>query len=221
MILTGTQAILRCMHAIPSPAAALLLALGAAHCGGAVVSSGRAADSGPAEALADGADARAMAHSGLDAGVPSRDVPDGADALTIGDSGSTGDADGPDKGELDGEDVAAETATHGCTDDRFVDRSAGTDGGRTIVVAPGNRYDPPCLAIRVGQTVTFTGAFSAHPLAPGVAPRRSGAGATPSPIEMRSEGTVYRVQFPTPGNYPYYCVYHAGGGMYGVIRVSP
>ena len=122
---------------------------------------------------------------------------------------------------LDGEDVAAETATHGCTDGRFVNRSPGTDGDRTIVMAPGNQYDPPCLVIRVGQTVTFTGNFSVHPLAPGVAPRRSGTGATPSPIEMRSEGTVYRVQFPTPGDYPYYCVYHAGGGMYGVIRVSP
>lgn len=83
------------------------------------------------------------------------------------------------------------------------------------------QYDPPCLAIRVGQTVTFTGNFSAHPLAPGVAPRRGGTGATPSPIEMRSEGTVYRVQFPSFGDYPYYCVYHAGGGMYGVIRVRP
>lgn len=168
----------------------------------------------------DGADARAMVRSGPDADVPSRDAPDGADALTSGDLGSKGDADGQDKGELDGEDVAAETATHGCTDDRFVDRSAGADGDRTIVVAPGSRYDPPCLAIRVGQTVTFTGNFSAHPLAPGVAPRRSGAGATPSPIEMRTEGAVYRVQFPAPGDYPYYCVYHAGGGMYGVIRVT-
>lgn len=176
------------------------LALGAMACGGATPR-----EAGP---------------SSPDGGVPPADVPDGADGPASQESGVVADGDEPDEGDApDG--GTKETATHGCTDERYVDRRAGPEGDRVIRVTRGNRYDPPCMAIQAGQAVTFTGNLAAHPLAPGVAPRRTGTATAPSPIEMRSEGTEYRVRFPAPGDYPYYCVYHAGGGMYGVVRVAP
>ena len=128
------------------------------------------------------------------------------------DDGSEGDAMHDDDAEVE--------ALHDCTDDRFVDRRAATDD-RTIRGEHGNAYDPPCMTVRVGQTVTFVSNFLSHPLEPGVAPRRSGAGTTPSPIEARSAGGTYAVRFASAGDYPYFCVYHAGGGMYGVVRVVP
>lgn len=160
-----------------------------------------------------GADSRGAGSPPLDGGVPSSDTPAGADALAT-DGGGAVDGD-------DLEDASVETATHECTDERYVDRSAGSDGDRTISTTRGNRYAPPCMLIRVGQSVTFTGSFSAHPLAPGVAPGRSGVGTTPSPIEMRTEGTTYTVRFMASGDFPYHCTYHAGGGMYGVVRAVP
>ncbi len=112
------------------------------------------------------------------------------------------------------------TATHECTDDRFVDRREGADSTREIRALPKALYEPPCMIVRAGQSVNFTGNLRSHPLAPGVAPGMSGTGTTPSPIQERSEGTSYTVQFTAPGTYPFYCVYHAGGGMYGVVRVT-
>lgn len=118
-------------------------------------------------------------------------------------------------------DGATGKALHGCADGRFVDRSGGTEDDRMIMATRSNLYDPPCMMIRAGQAVMFMSSFTSHPLAPGVAPGQSGAGTTPSPIRMRTTGTVYNVTFPTAGDYPFYCTYHAGGGMYGVVRVMP
>lgn len=158
---------------------------------------------------------REAASRRLDASVPLSHRPDAhaADIPAAADGGGAGDADDPD-------DTATETATHGCDDDRYVDRSAASDD-RTVTSTGDSRYVPPCISIRVGQSVTFTGNFATHPLAPGLAPGRSGLGTTPSPIEMRSDGTTYSVRFTVPGDFPYYCTYHAGGGMYGVVRAVP
>jgi plastocyanin len=140
------------------------------------------------------------------------------DRVALADVGHAHDA-GEERDAMSRADVV--TATHECDDGRFVDRREGADGTREIRALPEALYDPPCMIVRAGQSVNFTGNLRSHPLAPGVAPGMSGTGTTPSPIQERSEGTSYMVQFTAPGTYPFYCVYHAGGGMYGVVRVTP
>jgi plastocyanin len=177
----------------------------AASCGGS--------EGTPANPAVDGAVA-------LDAPVDARTITDtGAlDRVKVVDVSHAHDAgeepDAPSRGDV-------VTATHECSDDRFVDRREGADATREIRALPEALYDPPCMIVRAGQSVNFTGNLRSHPLAPGVAPGMSGMGTTPTPILERSEGTSYVVQFTAPGDYPFYCVYHAGGGMYGVVRVTP
>jgi plastocyanin len=111
------------------------------------------------------------------------------------------------------------TALNNCT--TFSDHSAATDArevdfGGTL----GLVYSPACMEIAAGQTVTFSGDFSTHPLAPGTGPTASGAGspnnpiATPAPTAATAPFT-----FPTAGTYPFYCKVHVGSGMAGVIKV--
>ncbi len=47
-----------------------------------------------------------------------------------------------------------------------------TSASRTITFGGsfGNAYDQKCLAVAAGQSVTWNGSFSAHPLQPGLAP---------------------------------------------------
>jgi plastocyanin len=65
--------------------------------------------------------------------------------------------------------------------------------------------------------VTFSGAFSSHPLA------ASTRGTTGSPITATSTGTTKAITFAAPGFFPYYCTIHgdnAGANMAGVIWVE-
>jgi plastocyanin len=85
---------------------------------------------------------------------------------------------------------------------------------------PGFAYDPKCLTIDVGQTVTFSGSFSAHPLYPS-AKRGTLEG---NPISGTSGGDRKDIRFPTPGFFAYYCGVHGGSDdgstMAGVIWVQ-
>lgn len=83
-------------------------------------------------------------------------------------------------------------------------------------------FDQPCITIRAGQSVMFMWDFSAHPLAPGVAPGHPGTSSEPTPIEPRSTGALFTPVFPGPGDYAYYCSTHFhSNAMYGVVRVVP
>lgn len=80
-------------------------------------------------------------------------------------------------------------------------------------------YDPPCLRLPVGATVTFRGNgsfnFSAHPMEP-----RTG-GTEPNPISANStNGNMKQVTFTTPGFYPYQCDAHPNQ-MTGVVWIRP
>jgi plastocyanin len=82
---------------------------------------------------------------------------------------------------------------------------------------PGFSYDPRCLAIDVGQTVTFSGSFAAHPLYPS-AKRGTLDG---NPIGGTSSGDRTDIRFSNPGFFAYYCGVHGGSDdgstMAGVI----
>ena len=81
----------------------------------------------------------------------------------------------------------------------------------------GFSYDPKCLAIDAGGSVTFSGSFVAHPLYPSA---RRGTRAN-NPIRGVSSGDSTVVVFPNPGFFAYFCGAHGaaddGSAMAGVI----
>ena len=100
--------------------------------------------------------------------------------------------------------------------------------GQTAIVfgniGPGGApaYDPKCLKVPLNTTVTFSGDFSVHPLAP--SPSRGTLGG--NPITATTTGTGRRITFANPGFYAYDCTVHgvadggAGNAMTGVIWVE-
>ena len=117
-----------------------------------------------------------------------------------------------------GSNSGGQSAVNGCTD--FTDATAPA-ASRIVNFGggQGNAYNPKCLAIAAGQSVMFSGSFSAHPLQPGVAPSSSGSGSGNNPIAATSTGNTATFIFPTAGTYPYYCSVHQGVGMYGAVQV--
>lgn len=110
---------------------------------------------------------------------------------------------------------------HGCTDEAYTNRS---DPGaeRTVYFGTvGFVFDPPCMRIARGQSVTFTGPFSSHTLTPGVAPGRvsDDPGSPDNPIQQSNSGSSATFTFNARGYYPYYCQQHWNSNMYGVILV--
>jgi plastocyanin len=81
----------------------------------------------------------------------------------------------------------------------------------------GNNYSPRCLVIHAGQTVTFAGDFSSHPLHP------STRGTPGNPVQQVGGGSSTAVTFTTVGFFPFYCTQHGddlGNGMAGVVQVQ-
>lgn len=79
--------------------------------------------------------------------------------------------------------------------------------GERVIVFPNANYQPPCVRIRAGQTVTWDGDFSSHPLRGGL---RKGGGPQPgNPIpDVSSGSTPVEVTFPDPGAWGFYCAFH-------------
>ena len=84
---------------------------------------------------------------------------------------------------------------------------------------PGFSYDPNCLAIDAGDTVTFSGSFAAHPIYPSA---KRGT-ITGNPISGTSTGDRKDVVFPGAGFFAYFCGIHGGlddgSTMAGVVWV--
>ena len=116
--------------------------------------------------------------------------------------------------------------TNGCAATDFLDQSdagtsthlvgfGGTNGSGSFA------FSPQCLTVGVGQSVTFQGDFTAHPLTPGVAPGVAGTASANNPIPLQEEAAAsVVVTFPDAGTYPYYCGNHYGIGMYGAVQVK-
>lgn len=118
-------------------------------------------------------------------------------------------------------DVAGDVgAVNGCTDEMFVDRTA-SDAARVISFggAVGSAYGPRCIVVAAGQTVSFTGPFTFHPLHRGSAPTQLDTGTAENPIPDATSGTQVDVAFPRAGTYSFHCGIHFGGGMTGAVRV--
>ncbi len=119
----------------------------------------------------------------------------------------------------------APAGLNGCSDSTYVDRSAASAARVVTFGGAGGSgafaYAPRCITVAAGQSVTFTGDFSTHPLAPGSSPTAADAGSPGNPIPRQDTNAVpsVSVTFARAGDYPYYCAYHYAAGMTGVVRV--
>lgn len=105
---------------------------------------------------------------------------------------------------------------NGCTPSSYEDHTAASDPRAiTFPMTDPAPYQPPCMHIKVGQSVTWTGGnFAAHPLEPH-------GGDTPTPINIVADGTTpVAIPFPTAGTFGFECAEHPTT-MHGAIFVSP
>jgi plastocyanin len=104
---------------------------------------------------------------------------------------------------------------NGCTN--FTDRSDPNDQRR--IQFPNNaapqQYQPRCLQIKAGQSVTWEGSFSNHPLV-----ATPGVPSNPIPSTPVNTGTAYSITFPAAGTFGYECSAHPAQ-MNGALRVVP
>jgi plastocyanin len=145
--------------------------------------------------------------AGTDSGNPGNDS--GTQDSGGNDTGTSQDSGGNDSGTQDsGGDAAA--PVNGCT--TFTDFTA--DGGTITFptsAAPA-QYSPNCVAIKLHQSVTWTGSFTSHPLV-------AKGGDTPNPITTTSSGTTKSFTFDNAGTFGFGCQIHPS--MQGAVQVSP
>lgn len=107
---------------------------------------------------------------------------------------------------------------NGCTAAGAADRTASTAVTVTFPVGLDLAYSLPCLRVRAGTVVTFSGDFLFHPLLGGYA----GIPATTGPfVPVTASGTLRAFTLDTPGEYPYHCTVHSLFGMAGAVFVVP
>jgi plastocyanin len=89
--------------------------------------------------------------------------------------------------------------------------------------AAGFAYDPKCLKVTAGTTVTFMGDFSVHPLEPSTHRGELAGNPITAVSALPDGGTTTSFTFPAAGYYAYFCSFHGasdtGAGMAGVIWV--
>jgi plastocyanin len=107
---------------------------------------------------------------------------------------------------------------NGCTAAAAVDLTAA--GATRTIVLTDDVFTPKCSKIKVGQSVTWTGSFSDHPLAPGIIRTGSVETQPGSPIPSVTNGTTRTVAFPAAGDWAFYCTDHSPA-MSGVVYVVP
>ena len=145
----------------------------------------------------------------------------GTDTSTKQDTGTqdtgTQDTGTKDTGAQDsGADVVVDSGpqpVNGCTS--FTDATAQNDP-RAISFPTGlsaAQYTPNCIKIKVGQSVTWNGSFTNHPLMPF-------NGDSNNPVTTTSSGTTKSFTFPAAGTYGFACQFHSFA-MFGAIQVVP
>ena len=116
-------------------------------------------------------------------------------------------------------DMAGPAPLNGCDTAAFVDRTAAAAIRTVSFGNAGFTYSPKCILIAAGQSVTFSGMFTSHPLRPGVG-ANAAAGSANNPIMSTVSGSTAMFTFPAAGTYPYNCSTHDGSGMNGVVKVQ-
>ena len=116
-------------------------------------------------------------------------------------------------------DAAPPAALNGCTAAAAIDRTA--VGASRNITFPGFAYAPPCMKIRVGQAVTWSGDLGFHPLRAGAIVGGVATAQPGNPVPSISTGNTATATFGAAGDYGYYCANHFAGGMVGAIFVVP
>lgn len=106
---------------------------------------------------------------------------------------------------------------NGCDPMALVDHTKDATVEITFGGAVGLKYAPPCIKIKSGTKVTFTGNLGAHPLAAGEVVMNKATNDPTSPIKTTSMGTTVSFTIAAAGSYPYYCDEHYTSGMVGLI----
>lgn len=101
---------------------------------------------------------------------------------------------------------------NGCTPADFV--------AATTISFPAVAYDPPCVKISAGDTITWNGNFAFHPLRGGEVVDGVATPDTSSPIVAVDTGMTADVTFPAAGTFPFYCNIHFSVGMTGAVLVE-
>jgi plastocyanin len=146
--------------------------------------------------------------NGNDGGTDSGGTDSGGNDSAVKDSGGQ-DSGGQDSGGQDSGGGDSGTV-NGCT--TFTDMTA--DGGVITfpTVASPAQYSPNCVHVLAGQSVTWNGSFSNHPL-------EASGGTTSSPITTTNTGTTATFAFPNVGTYGFHCQFHPGV-MFGAVEVT-
>jgi plastocyanin len=100
---------------------------------------------------------------------------------------------------------------NGCT--TFTDLTGTATPTITFGGADGLHYLPNCAQLKVGQSVTFAGSFSSHPLFETCGPALA--------ITQTSSGSTATFTFSDAGVYGFWCEIHHGIGMVGALKVIP
>ncbi len=103
-----------------------------------------------------------------------------------------------------------------CTRANATDATAA--GAARTITTPGFAYTPPCLRIKVGQTVTWNSDFGFHPLGGGRVVGGAPMLEAGSPITSTSSGNTKTVTFTAAGAFGFFCMVHTD--MQGVIYVE-
>jgi plastocyanin len=106
-----------------------------------------------------------------------------------------------------------------CTEQELAAQIHTDPGDARLIRAPSDEkeapYQPNCMTIKLGQTVTWTGDLTDHP----VIPREDST--QPNPINPNGAGvTSWPITFPCPGDFNFSCRNHRDL-MLGTIRVIP
>ena len=113
---------------------------------------------------------------------------------------------------------AASAAVNGCAAADFAasDHTAANDARAISFPSSGApmQYSPHCMTVKVGQSVTWSGNFLAHPL-------EAVGGDAGNPIMLTSSsGGSMSVTFPAAGTFGFDCANHPTL-MLGAVRVTP
>jgi plastocyanin len=77
----------------------------------------------------------------------------------------------------------------------------------------GLSYSPSSLSVSVGDTITWSGSFSSHPLSSTTIPAAA-------PSWLCDSGTLFSYVVTVPGSYNYVCDFHQGSGMAGSFTAA-
>jgi plastocyanin len=162
------------------------------------------------------------------AAVPISEEP--VSSSTRADSGSGENAleDGSARAHEGGVDAGTSIPTgpslNGCAQSSYVDRSGPNDDRNVYFGTAGTSgpftFSPACMVVSPGQSVTFNGDFSIHPLSPGSNPEATTTGTSSNPIQPHdADDMAASFTFKASGTFPFFCQNHYASGMYGAVRV--